>query len=351
MARALWHAERGRGATTPNPVVGAVIVERRRCRCRRRASPGGRRTTCRGRGLAGRRGARGWVRRCTARSSPAATPGGPGRVASPWPRQAFAAWSWRRVTRFPQVSGRGFAYLRERGIEVTTGVGRRDARRQNAPFFRAVELGRPWVQLKVAMSLDGAVAARRGAAHDDQRPRGGTLDATAAWLRGRDRHRRGDGAHRRPAPDGPRRVPASPIAARGVRPARVAVALVPARREPRCGTGHRDGRWLARRQRRGGRLRDRGVEVLATDGTIAGALARPGDARACTPSSSRAGRRCRPRAGRPASSIVSASSSATARSGPDAVRWDVPAWLNGWAPRTVPLGHDVLMEADVYGTD
>ncbi len=66
------------------------------------------------------------------------------------------------MTRFREVSGRGFAYLRERGIEVTTGVGRRDARRQNAPFFRAVELGRPWVQLKVAMSLDGAVAARRG---------------------------------------------------------------------------------------------------------------------------------------------------------------------------------------------
>jgi riboflavin biosynthesis pyrimidine reductase len=37
--------------------------------------------------------------------------------------------------------------------------------------------------------------------------------------------------------------------------------------------------------------------------------------------------------------------------GQDAVRWDVPAWLNEWVPRTVPLGHDVLMEADVYGTD
>jgi len=37
--------------------------------------------------------------------------------------------------------------------------------------------------------------------------------------------------------------------------------------------------------------------------------------------------------------------------GPDAVRWDVPVWLNGWAPRTVPFGHDVLMEADVYGID
>ena len=46
---------------------------------------------------------------------------------------------------FPQVAGRGFAYLRGRGIEVTTGVGRREARLQNAPFFRAVELGRPWV--------------------------------------------------------------------------------------------------------------------------------------------------------------------------------------------------------------
>jgi diaminohydroxyphosphoribosylaminopyrimidine deaminase / 5-amino-6-(5-phosphoribosylamino)uracil reductase len=37
--------------------------------------------------------------------------------------------------------------------------------------------------------------------------------------------------------------------------------------------------------------------------------------------------------------------------GPDAVRWNLSAWSNGRALRTVPLGRDVLLEADVHGTD
>src|SRR5690606_24346733 len=64
---------------------------------------------------------------------------------------------------FPQVAGRGLAYLQEHGVAVTLGVHEAEARRQNAPYLHAVELGRPWVHLKVALSADGAVAASRGA--------------------------------------------------------------------------------------------------------------------------------------------------------------------------------------------
>jgi diaminohydroxyphosphoribosylaminopyrimidine deaminase/5-amino-6-(5-phosphoribosylamino)uracil reductase len=53
--------------------------------------------------------------------------------------------------------------LRERGIEVTTGVLAREAARLNDPFFTVMKYGRPFVTMKIATSLDGKVAARAGA--------------------------------------------------------------------------------------------------------------------------------------------------------------------------------------------
>ena len=186
MARALWHAERGRAATTPNPVVGAVIVsdEGVVVGAGHHQVAGGPHAEVVALQAAGALAA-GATLYCTLEPCSHTGRTGPCCV-------AVAEAGVRRVVvatgdPFPEVSGRGFAYLRERGIEVATGVGRRDARRQNAPFFRAVELGRPWVHLKVAMSLDGAVAARRGerttisgpeAARWTQRVRGG-VDAIA----------------------------------------------------------------------------------------------------------------------------------------------------------------------------
>jgi diaminohydroxyphosphoribosylaminopyrimidine deaminase/5-amino-6-(5-phosphoribosylamino)uracil reductase len=63
----------------------------------------------------------------------------------------------------PLVGGRGVAFLREHGVEVTEGVRAAEAAALNAPFFTAVTLGRPHVTLKIATSLDGRVAARSGA--------------------------------------------------------------------------------------------------------------------------------------------------------------------------------------------
>ena len=62
----------------------------------------------------------------------------------------------------PVVDGRGFALLREAGVEVSEGVLAREAKAQNAGFFRHVATGRPFVVLKMAASLDGKVAARDG---------------------------------------------------------------------------------------------------------------------------------------------------------------------------------------------
>jgi diaminohydroxyphosphoribosylaminopyrimidine deaminase / 5-amino-6-(5-phosphoribosylamino)uracil reductase len=62
----------------------------------------------------------------------------------------------------PQVSGRGFARLREAGIAVESGLLVEEAVRLNLPFLIAATLGRPAVTLKWAMSLDGRIATSTG---------------------------------------------------------------------------------------------------------------------------------------------------------------------------------------------
>ncbi|MBZ5640369.1 MAG: bifunctional diaminohydroxyphosphoribosylaminopyrimidine deaminase/5-amino-6-(5-phosphoribosylamino)uracil reductase RibD [Acidobacteriia bacterium] len=63
----------------------------------------------------------------------------------------------------PEVDGRGFARLRQAGIEVEVGPLEREARRLNAPFLHVHTAGRPLVTLKAAASADGMIAAGGGA--------------------------------------------------------------------------------------------------------------------------------------------------------------------------------------------
>ena len=58
----------------------------------------------------------------------------------------------------PLVSGKGFAALREKGIEVVTGILREEAARLNEKFCVWHRRGRPFVHLKLAMSLDGRIS-------------------------------------------------------------------------------------------------------------------------------------------------------------------------------------------------
>jgi diaminohydroxyphosphoribosylaminopyrimidine deaminase/5-amino-6-(5-phosphoribosylamino)uracil reductase len=62
----------------------------------------------------------------------------------------------------PKVAGAGLARLREAGIEVVTGVGAEAAQRELAAYLHHRRTGRPLVVAKVAMSIDGRIAAADG---------------------------------------------------------------------------------------------------------------------------------------------------------------------------------------------
>ncbi|WP_158117152.1 bifunctional diaminohydroxyphosphoribosylaminopyrimidine deaminase/5-amino-6-(5-phosphoribosylamino)uracil reductase RibD [Vibrio cincinnatiensis] len=62
----------------------------------------------------------------------------------------------------PQVSGRGIAMLREAGIDVAVGLLESEANALNLGFIKRMQTGMPFVQLKLAASLDGQTALANG---------------------------------------------------------------------------------------------------------------------------------------------------------------------------------------------
>ena len=62
----------------------------------------------------------------------------------------------------PLVGGRGIRALREQGVEVVLGLCEQEARRINAAFFHFIVHRRPYVTLKLALTLDGKIATRTG---------------------------------------------------------------------------------------------------------------------------------------------------------------------------------------------
>jgi diaminohydroxyphosphoribosylaminopyrimidine deaminase/5-amino-6-(5-phosphoribosylamino)uracil reductase len=158
MRKALRLAERGRPTTSPNPMVGALVVDHDGVIVGRGAHevPGGPHAEILA--LAGAAAqARGATLYCTL--EPCSHTGRTGPCAP-----VVAASGVSRVVTAsddpnPLVAGRGHALLRASGIDVRTGVLEADARRLNAPFFTAMCDKRPFVTMKVAISQDGFIAA------------------------------------------------------------------------------------------------------------------------------------------------------------------------------------------------
>lgn len=62
----------------------------------------------------------------------------------------------------PLVAGKGFEFLRQKGIEVVTDILRQEAEKQNEKYIHWHKIGRPFVHLKMGISLDGRIATRTG---------------------------------------------------------------------------------------------------------------------------------------------------------------------------------------------
>jgi diaminohydroxyphosphoribosylaminopyrimidine deaminase/5-amino-6-(5-phosphoribosylamino)uracil reductase len=62
----------------------------------------------------------------------------------------------------PRTAGKGIRRLRRAGIEVTLGVGREAAKCSLSGWLTRLELGRPRVTLKLALSIDGKIALPSG---------------------------------------------------------------------------------------------------------------------------------------------------------------------------------------------
>jgi diaminohydroxyphosphoribosylaminopyrimidine deaminase/5-amino-6-(5-phosphoribosylamino)uracil reductase len=155
--RALALAERGWGQTAPNPMVGAVVV---------------RDGAVVGEGWHARHGA------AHAEVEALRAAGEQARGATmyvtlepcnhhgntPPCTEAILGAGIRRVVAAvadPNPVARGGAErLRAAGVEVVVGVEERAARELNAAFFHGLASDRPLVQLKLALSLDGALADR-----------------------------------------------------------------------------------------------------------------------------------------------------------------------------------------------
>ncbi|MBS1991877.1 MAG: bifunctional diaminohydroxyphosphoribosylaminopyrimidine deaminase/5-amino-6-(5-phosphoribosylamino)uracil reductase RibD [Cyanobacteria bacterium SZAS LIN-3] len=62
----------------------------------------------------------------------------------------------------PKVDGGGIKALRDAGIEVECGLLEKECRFQNRAFLKAITKSMPWVSLKMAVTLDGRIADREG---------------------------------------------------------------------------------------------------------------------------------------------------------------------------------------------
>jgi diaminohydroxyphosphoribosylaminopyrimidine deaminase/5-amino-6-(5-phosphoribosylamino)uracil reductase len=161
MRRALFHARRGEGVTTPNPMVGAVVVtpDGIVAGYGRHPRAGDAHAEVFALDAAGDR-AKGATLYVTL--EPCCHFGRTG----PCTRRIIAAGIRRVVAAMrdpnPMVSGKGFDELRASGIQVEVGLLEEEASRLNRAFAIVQTKGRPMVIAKAATSIDARIASAPG---------------------------------------------------------------------------------------------------------------------------------------------------------------------------------------------
>jgi diaminohydroxyphosphoribosylaminopyrimidine deaminase/5-amino-6-(5-phosphoribosylamino)uracil reductase len=160
MREALALAEARLGLTSPNPAVGCVLVRSGRIVGRGATAPGGRphaeTEAIRAAGSKAR-GATAYVT-----FEPCAHRGQTAPCARALVEVGITRAVVATIDPYPPVRGRGIAILRNARIEVTVGVLEAEARRLNEGFITRVGRRRPFGLLKLAMTLDGRIAAQGG---------------------------------------------------------------------------------------------------------------------------------------------------------------------------------------------
>jgi len=161
MKRALREAAKGWGTTSPNPLVGAVIVRNGRLlgaghhvRAGEAHAEVNAIAACGGKSL---RGATIYVT-----LEPCSTHGRTGPCTEAILKAGIARVVFGCTDPNPNHAGRAAEILRAAGVEVVYPVCEGPCRRLNEPFFKWITTGKPYVLLKMAQTLDGKTATRDG---------------------------------------------------------------------------------------------------------------------------------------------------------------------------------------------
>jgi diaminohydroxyphosphoribosylaminopyrimidine deaminase/5-amino-6-(5-phosphoribosylamino)uracil reductase len=160
MTQALALAQRARGKTSPNPMVGAVLIRNRRVIAegfhRGKGRPHAEVVALR---KAGRR-ARGST--VYVNLEPCCHTGCTGPCTEALIKAGVARVVYSAVDPNPQVNGKGDRRLRQAGVKVDKGLLRKEAEELNEAYYGFHRLGRPFVTLKLAQSVDGRIATMTG---------------------------------------------------------------------------------------------------------------------------------------------------------------------------------------------
>ena len=156
----MHQAKRGEGKTTPNPLVGALVVKNNRIIARGYHKKAGLpHAEVVALSLAGRR-ARGATLYVTLEpcSHFGRTPPCTDMIMKYGIRQVIIGM----LDPNPLNNGKGLRVLRRHGIEVEVGLLEKELRKMNEPFIKYITQKLPFVTVKVGQSLDGKIATYRG---------------------------------------------------------------------------------------------------------------------------------------------------------------------------------------------